>query len=101
MAIKPTDIIVYLDEVGYWQEETVWWNDEKKEKVYHRPKYWQNFYLHATKNLKIQATVRLHDQAIEQGLKPYKAEYKESKARGPYLKFKTQSAYTFFMLKWG
>lgn len=104
MAIKPTDYIVWLNRAGYWKEEHVWWAEEK-ELVYYKPNYWQKFYDHAIRDLKPaslkwQYSKREHKHAIEEGLKPYGVEYKESKNDGPYLRFKSEADYLLFIMKW-
>lgn len=117
MAIKPTDTVIWLDKVGYYEPALDWngkWYNE-----YHYPKYWVNFVNYATKDIpgtytmspyKTRAELaelswifkenpKKKDIAIRKSLKSFNADWKRSKD-GEYLKFKNQAQMTMFLLKW-
>ena len=117
MAIKPSDHIIWLDEVGYYQDEINIFG--RVESRYHQPRYWQKFVEHATMGIGSNAPDkyildkhnRTHaakifgmipkqkDDAVHTLLKSYGGEWKRSKS-GQYLKFKSAAQMTMFMLKW-
>jgi hypothetical protein len=104
MAIKPTDIIIYLDDERYMADTFDWDGRPSKESTL--PVYWENFRKHAlmkvnsiTNIAPYQRHVALQQEAIRSELAKHNIEYKESK-RGPYLKFKHEADITFFKLKW-
>lgn len=103
MAIKPTDIIIYLDDERYLVDSVDWYNKPVKEA--RLPAYWENFKQHTfslidpedKKDWKRYHSVQ--QKAIACELAKHNIEYKESK-RGPYLKFKHEADITFFKLRW-
>lgn len=113
MAIKPTDNIIWLDDVGYYKDEPDWHGHMRP--VYHYPTYWVNFCEAATKHLTLPKPTpyqsksdisRMHaalpkkkTDAIKDRLKQYNAEFKESR-NGPYLKFKEEAQIMLFMIRW-
>lgn len=104
MAIKPTDIIVYLDKERYLADTICW--DGRPDKEYRYPVYWEKFVEHAysivgssTKDNYRQYNV-LRKKAIEKELSKLNIKLKESSEVGPYLKFQSEAEVTFFKLIW-
>lgn len=117
MAIKPSDHIIWLDQVGYFNDEPDW--NGYLRPVYHYPTYWEKFVAHATmgigsnapnkyisdKHKRTQAAKafalipKQKDDAVHKLLKSYGGEWKRSKA-GEYVKFKNAAQMTMFILRW-
>lgn len=103
MAIKPTDIVIYLKDEQYLADAVDWYGQPTKE--YRYPRYWENFEKYIQSQIDDRHKlfwdkyVIMQSKARKAELAKYNIEYKDAKD-GPYLKFKSEADITFFKLKW-
>lgn len=103
MAIKPSDIIIYLDDERYLVDKLDYLGRPKKE--YRYPVYWENFKQYSA-SLVERETVSNYKVLLEMKQNSLKTElaklnirYKESR-QGTFLEFRSEADITFFKLQW-
>lgn len=103
MAIKPTDAIIYLEpsELRTYTDwhDAVNWHDAV---AFRWPPFWEKF-LEANVNEEwTKNAAKYHydrNRLVKERFKPY-GEYKVTNRGKTYLKFRSHSALSFFLLKW-
>lgn len=105
MAIKPTDIILYINDERYLADSVDWYGEPIKE--VRDPVYWENFKQYAFSlvdekyKMDWKRYYAMQQQMLKSELAKYNIEFKESKTKkGAYLKFKSEADITFFKLRW-
>lgn len=100
MAIRPNDCVIKLKdlEVGF-ETKTDWYGELKRSPV-HEP-YWANFLAHVKETTDWNSGWQAYDKNFEKQLAKFDATYKQTKKYDErYIKFKTHSDLTFFVLRW-
>lgn len=100
MAIKPNDCVIKIKDLEIGLETVKDWDGRNKEIAIYEP-YWANFlqYVKDTTDWKI--GWEAHDKNFEKQLKKFNAIYKNTKKWDDrYIKFKSHSDLTFFILRW-
>ena len=100
MAIKPGDCIIKLKDLEVGFEVIKDWDGRNKEVPRFEP-FWGNFLRHVKDTTEWKAGWDAYDKNFEQKLNEFNATYKQTKKWSDrYIKFKTHSDLTFFVLRW-
>jgi len=100
MAIKPNDCIIKIKDLEIGFDTAVDWDGRIKQTPVYEP-YWTNFLQHVRETTDSNLGWDAYDKNFEQQVKKFNATYKNTKKWDDrYLKFKTHSDLTFFVLRW-
>jgi hypothetical protein len=100
MAIKPNDCIIKLKdlEIGF-ETKSDWYGELKRSPVYET--YWANFLAHVKETTDWKSGWDAYDKNFERQLAKFNASFKQTKNYDDrYIKFKSHSDLTFFVLRW-
>jgi hypothetical protein len=100
MAIKPNDCIIKIKDLEIDYIITAKWDGGQNQTPIFEP-YWSKFLEHVNNSTDKGAGWDAYDKNFEQQLKKFNATYKQTKKWDDrYIKFKTHSDLTFFVLRW-
>lgn len=100
MAIKPNDCVIKIEDlvVGY---ETVPDDRRRPQTIPVYETYWTNFLIHVKDTTDWKAEWDAYDKNFVRQLAKFNATYKRTKKYDDhYIKFKSHSDLTFFVLRW-
>lgn len=101
MAIKPNDCVIKIEDLVIGSETVRDWDGRPKTVPVYES-HWTNFLQHVkdTTDWKTN-TWNAYDKNFEQQLAKFNAAYKQTKKYNDrYIKFKSHSDLTFFVLRW-
>lgn len=99
MAIKPNDCVIKIKDLEIGFEIKLDYG-RKQEVIVYEP-YWSNFLAHVNKTTDVKLGWDAYDKHFEKELKKLNAIYKNTKKWDDrYIKFKSHSDLTFFILRW-
>jgi hypothetical protein len=98
MSIKPDDCVIYLDKLSTWEKRPDMFGRMSEQRIY--PPYWQKFLKHVNKKVDWSSSFNAQEKTLKEELKKQNATYKQTKNGGEYVKFKSHSALTMFILRW-
>jgi hypothetical protein len=98
MSIKPDDCVIYLDKLSTWEKRLDPFGRMSEQRIY--PPYWEKFLRHANKKIDWSLGINAQQNTLKAELKKHNATYKQTKNGSEYVKFKSHSALTMFILRW-
>lgn len=101
MAIKPNDCVIKIEDlvIGFERSKDVYNGRVHEIPVYES--YWANFLQHIKDTTDWKSGWDAYDKNFEKQLTKFNAIYKNTKKHDDrYIKFKSHSDLTFFVLKW-
>lgn len=100
MAIKPDDCVIKIKDLVIGFETAVDWRGRNEQVSVYEP-YWTNFLAHVKETTNYKLGWDAYDKHFEKELKKFNATYKNTKKWDDrYIKFKSHSDLTFFILRW-
>lgn len=100
MAIKPNDCIIKIEDLVIGYETTKDWSGRPQQTPVYE-KYWVNFLEHVKVTTDYKPGWDAYDRNFVRQLAKHNAVFKQTKNYDDrYIKFKTHSDLTFFVLKW-
>jgi hypothetical protein len=100
MAIKPNDCVIKLNDLIIDYKTDLDW-DGRKRKVPVNAAYWENFLQYVKDTTDWKSELDAYDKNFVRQLAKFNATYKETKNYDDrYIKFKSHSDLTFFVLRW-
>lgn len=100
MAIKPDDCVIKIKDLVIGYDTVKDWDGRNKEVEVYEP-YWANFVKHVEATTVWESDWDAYNKNLAKQLAKFNAVHKETKKYDDrYIKFKSPSDLTFFVLRW-